>query len=43
MTTEKFNEVIDFAIDGEKQAVKFYQDLQQKTKFQAQKAKILGT
>ena len=37
MTKEKFNEVIDFAIDGEKDAVKFYQELQQKTKFQAQK------
>lgn len=37
MTKEKFNEVIDFAIDGEKDAVKFYQELQEKTKFQAQK------
>ena len=37
MTVEKFNEVIDFAIDGEKNAVKFYQELQEKTKFQAQK------
>ncbi len=37
MTKEKFNEVINFAIDGEKEAVKFYQDLQQKTKFQARK------
>ena len=37
MTQEKFNEVIDFAIDGEKEAVRFYQDLQQKTQFQAQK------
>ena len=37
MTREKFDEVIDFAIDGEKDAVKFYQDLQSKVKFQAQK------
>ncbi len=37
MTKEKFNEVIDFAIDGEKEAVKFYQELQQKTKFNARK------
>ncbi len=37
MTKEKFNEVINFAIDGEKEAVRFYQELQQKTKFQARK------
>lgn len=37
MTKEKFNEVIDFAIDGEKQAVRFYQDLQTRVKFSAQK------
>jgi len=37
MTKEKFNEVINFAIDGEKEAVKFYKELQQKTKFQARK------
>jgi len=37
MTKDKFNEVIDFAIDGEKEAVKFYQELQQKAKFEAQK------
>ena len=37
MIKEKFDEVIDFAIDGEKEAVKFYYDLQQKTKFQARK------
>ena len=37
MTKEKFNEVIDFAIDGEKEAVKFYQELQQRTKFRARK------
>lgn len=37
MTKEKFNEAIDFAIDGEKEAIEFYQELQQKTKFQARK------
>jgi len=36
MTKEKFNEVINFAINGEKDAVKFYQELQAKVKFQAQ-------
>ncbi len=37
MTKEKFNEVINFAIQGEKDAVVFYRELQTKTKFQAQK------
>ncbi|MCF7792481.1 MAG: ferritin family protein [Candidatus Cloacimonetes bacterium] len=37
MTKDKFNEVIDFAIDGEKDAVRFYQDLQTRVKFNAQK------
>jgi len=37
MTKKKFNEVIDFAIQGEKEAVVFYQELQTKSKFQAQK------
>ena len=37
MTKEKFNEVIDFAIQGEKDAVVFYHELQTKSKFQAQK------
>ncbi len=36
MTKEKFNEVINFAIAGEKDAIKFYQELQEKVKFQAQ-------
>ena len=36
MTKEKFNEVINFAIAGEKEAIKFYQELQGKVKFQAQ-------
>ena len=37
MTKEKFNEVIDFAINGEKEAVIFYQELQQRIKFKARK------
>jgi rubrerythrin len=40
MNSDKFNEIIDFAIDGEKDAVKFYQDLQTKVKFTAQKAML---
>ena len=36
MTKEKFNEIINFAIAGEKEAIKFYQELQEKVKFQAQ-------
>ena len=36
MNTEKFNEIINFAIEREKEAVEFYQDLQTKTKFTAQ-------
>ena len=36
MTKEKFNEVINFAIAGEKEAIKFYHKLQEKVKFQAQ-------
>jgi rubrerythrin len=36
MTKEKFNEVIDFAIADEKDAIKFYRELQEKVKFQAQ-------
>ncbi|MBT3754874.1 MAG: ferritin family protein [Candidatus Cloacimonetes bacterium] len=40
MTKEKFDEVIDYAISGEKEAVKFYQELQQRTKFQAQKVML---
>jgi len=40
MTKEKFDEVIDFAINGEKDAVEFYHELQQKTKFEARKAML---
>ncbi|HNX00054.1 MAG TPA: ferritin family protein [Candidatus Cloacimonadota bacterium] len=34
MTQEQFNEILDFASDREKEAVKFYQDLQHKAKFE---------
>jgi len=37
MNQDKFNEVIDFAIQGEQEAVQFYKDLQSQMKFQAQK------
>ncbi len=37
MTKEKFDAVIDFAIDGEKDAAKFYLELQAKVKFHAHK------
>ena len=37
MTVEKFNEIIDFAIAREEEAVIFYSDLQGKAKFSAQK------
>lgn len=36
MRKDKFNEIIDFAIDREKEAVRFYQDLQKKAKFAQQ-------
>ena len=36
MTEEKFNEIINFAIAGEKEAIKFYQELQDKVRFQSQ-------
>ncbi len=34
MTQEQFNEILTFASDREKEAVKFYQDLQKKAKFE---------
>lgn len=37
MNNEMFNEIIDFAIQGEKNAIAFYQDLQTRVKFKAQK------
>ncbi len=37
MTTKEFNEVIDFAVEREKEAVQFYNDLQDIAKFAAQK------
>jgi rubrerythrin len=36
MDKSKFQEIIDFAIEREQEAVEFYQDLQKKVKFQAQ-------
>jgi rubrerythrin len=36
MNKEKFEQIIDFAIEREKEAVAFYQDLQKKAKFTAQ-------
>jgi rubrerythrin len=36
MDKEKFEKIIDFAIEREKEAVAFYQDLQKKAKFTAQ-------
>ena len=36
MTKDKFNEVINFAISGEKETIQFYHELQDKVKFQAQ-------
>ena len=37
MTKEKFNEIIDYAINEEKKAAKFYRELQDVVKFAAQK------
>ena len=37
MNQDKYNEVIDFAINREKDAVQFYLELQSEVKFQAQK------
>lgn len=37
MNKVQFDEIINFAIGNEEEAVKFYQDLQTKTKFQVQK------
>ena len=37
MRSKEFNEVIDFAINREKEAVKFYQDLQKMVTFSEQK------
>ena len=35
MTIQEFNEILDFAVAREQEAVKFYHDLQQEVKFQA--------
>jgi rubrerythrin len=37
MTITEFNEILDFAIEREKEAVAFYQNLQQEAKFNAHK------
>jgi len=36
MTEQKFNEIIDFAVEREREAVSFYHDLQKIAKFSAQ-------
>jgi len=38
MTLQEFNEILDFAIDREKEAVQFYRDLQNEAHFADQKA-----
>ncbi len=38
MTLQEFNEILDFAIDREKEAVQFYRDLQIEAHFADQKA-----
>lgn len=38
MTIHEFNEILDFAIDREKEAVQFYRDLQAEAHFSDQKA-----
>ncbi|MCB5261376.1 MAG: ferritin family protein [Candidatus Cloacimonetes bacterium] len=37
MTTTEFNEILDFAVEREKEAIAFYRDLQNKAKFADQK------
>jgi rubrerythrin len=37
MTIQEFDEILEFAIDREKEAVQFYYDLQQKAQFAGQK------
>ena len=38
MTTQDFNEILDFAVEREKEAVQFYRDLQTEADFADQKA-----
>ncbi len=40
MTIIEFNEILDFAIEREREAVKFYHDLQAEAKFEAHKAML---
>ncbi len=42
MDLKKFNEIIDFAIAREKEAIEFYRDLQKEVKFDAQKDLLKG-
>jgi rubrerythrin len=37
MSPQEFNEILDFAIEREKEAVRFYRELQSEAKFEAQK------
>ena len=37
MTITEFNEILDFAVEREKEAISFYRDLQRKAKFADQK------
>jgi len=36
MTEKDFNEILDFAVEREKESVRFYRDLQQEAKFKDQ-------
>jgi rubrerythrin len=40
MTAQEFQKIIDFAIAREEKSIKFYQDLQNETKFQGQLAML---
>jgi len=40
MTAQEFQKIIDFAIAREEESIKFYQDLQNETKFQGQLAML---
>lgn len=40
MTINEFNEILDFAIEREKEAVAFYQSLQSEAKFASQKSML---
>ncbi len=42
MTVTEFNEILDFAVDREKEAVAFYRELQKQAKFADQKEMLKG-